>query len=206
MISTGQKAVVKLSSPITKAMLLKAEREQTRRSDRPKVLPLDQINVADKVFQWRTAGDNLLEDQNHTLGLARVLRELKTPFDPILLTPVGDRFYVVDGHHRLDAYTMAEWSDHIPVEYFDGPLSDAWFLAFDLNKKNRLPMTNGDKLEAAWTMLKEGGMNQTAISEKTIVSRRTVTTMAKTLKEHGKEAEKLSWLSAKRLRMPGESF
>jgi ParB-like chromosome segregation protein Spo0J len=38
-----------------------------------------------------------------------------TPLDPILVYLVGERFYVMDGHHRLAAYDTAKWTGNIPV-------------------------------------------------------------------------------------------
>ena len=76
----------------------------------PKALKLADIHVAPKVFQWRRRGRNVAESEFHTVELARALQDTKTPFPPLLVFPIGERFYVLDGHHRLDAYNSVGWT------------------------------------------------------------------------------------------------
>ena len=67
---------------------------------------LAEIHVATPVFQWRLEDEDLLADERHVWDLVSAL-ELKDPpepLDPILVTAIGQRFFVVDGHHRVDAY------------------------------------------------------------------------------------------------------
>jgi ParB-like chromosome segregation protein Spo0J len=67
---------------------------------------------------------------------------------------IGDKYYILDGHHRLDAYHSAQWSNKIPVKVFSGTLQDARLKALELNSRNKLPMTQADKQEAAWELTK----------------------------------------------------
>ena len=108
------------------------------------------------MFQWRIREDNLAADIAHIRELARTIEDKKRPLDPILVTAVGKKFYVVDGHHRLEAYRLAKWRKEIPVRYFEGNLKEAQEEAWRRNYKNKLPMRHADKLEAAWRSVRGG--------------------------------------------------
>jgi ParB-like chromosome segregation protein Spo0J len=193
--------LAELRSEITREQLLTAERSEERLTERPSALPLKKIAVAEQVFQWRCPDVNQLDDGKHTWELVRVLEDHEQPLDPILVTPVGSNFYVVDGHHRLQAYLTAKWKQPVPVSYFDGNVLEAEQEALRLNCKNKLPMTDADKFEAAWRLVKDDvtGLTQKAIADATTISLRTISTMAATLKEHGDQARCLNWQQAKSL-------
>jgi hypothetical protein len=189
---------IRLTSEITLEELLAAEQTQQRITQRPQQLRMQLINVADQVFQWRQLDLNLAEDERHSRELARVLTDRKQPLDPILVTLVGNRAFVVDGHHRLDAYRAAEWKRSIPVEYFEGTVEEAREEALRRNIENKLPMTRDDKFEAAWRLLKgDSKRTQAAIIELTTVSRRTISTMAAIWREHRERCIDLPWRRAK---------
>ena len=66
------------------------------------------IHVAEKVFQWRGSPDKDQWDRrNHIHTLAKAIKEQGRPLARLLVLPVGDHFYVIDGHHRLAAYDTA---------------------------------------------------------------------------------------------------
>lgn len=109
------------------------------------------------------------------------------------------KFYVVDGHHRLEAYRLAKWRREIPVVYFEEGLEAAQAEAWRLNYKNKLPMTQRDKLEAAWRLVKVGGRTQIEISDWTTISVRTISTMMSVLKEHGDSVKDERWSFARSL-------
>jgi hypothetical protein len=201
--------VVQVSSNVTRAQLEKWEREQPRRKDRPKSLALSEINVADRVFQWR--GEDLLRRGEHVLTLARAIAVHKKPLDPILLIPVGKKFYVVDGHHRVEAYHTAKWRGRVPVEYFDGALKQARRLALQRNVKDKLPMSREEKAEAAWRMMLEdldaserqgegvgSFWTREEISAASTVSLRTVSSMRAIARQYP-EARKGTWREARTL-------
>ena len=73
-------------------------------------------------FQWRIREDNLAADVAHIRELARTISDKQKPLDRLLVTAIGQRFYVIDGHHRLEAYRLAKWRREIPVEQFRGNL------------------------------------------------------------------------------------
>jgi hypothetical protein len=67
----------------------------------------------------------------------------------------GDRFFAVDGHHRLAAYDAAEWKGPIPVETFAGSLAAARREGLNRNTQDQLTMTQAEKREIAWQLEKE---------------------------------------------------
>ncbi len=104
------------------------EIEKALRKAKPKKHPkhlklkLEDLLVAEPgVFQHRLfTRENIFESRENTLTLAKALKERGVPLEPLLVFPVGDRFYVMDGHHRLAAYQTVSWKKHIPVEVFGG--------------------------------------------------------------------------------------
>jgi hypothetical protein len=169
--------------------------------EKPKRLSRKAINVAKEgVFQWRQYDMNSYASTQHVVGLTRALKETEKPFEPLLLFPAGDRYYVIDGHHRLAAYEAADWNEPIPVEVFEGELEDARLAGLTRNHKDKLPMTSAEKSEAAWRLVKEEQLNRPQIVGLGLVSRTTATTMKRTwdaIKEHS-EARAASWVQARR--------
>jgi hypothetical protein len=113
------------------------------------------ICVAEKVFQWRTPQYNMIPSDDHIFELAKATQNTGA-LEPILVLPVADKYYVMDGHHRLAAYLTAGWKGDIPAIVFYGSLDEAVREALRRNTKNKLPMTTKDKTEAAWRLVKEG--------------------------------------------------
>lgn len=113
------------------------------------------IRVAEKVFQWRIPQYNMIPSDDHILELAKAAQNTGA-LEPILVFPVADKHYVMDGHHRLAAYITAGWKGDIPAIVFNGSLDEAVREALGRNTKNKLPMTTKDKTEAAWRLVKEG--------------------------------------------------
>lgn len=132
----------------------------------PKSLPLGTIRVADKVFQWRMPSENIVAKEDHIFDLANALLDREKPLDPILVFPVGERYYVVDGHHRINAYHSAKWKNPVPVKVFNGSFQDARIEAFRRNSKNKLAMTKQDKMEGTWRLVKEGNLSISTPHEK----------------------------------------
>jgi len=185
-----------ISSNLTEADLLKIEKAGKRRADRPSTLSLREIHVADKVFQWRNRGDNIAESINHLNELVRVLKATKRPLDPIVVTPIGNRFFLLEGHHRLEAYHKVGWREQVPVRYFVGTVSEAQNEALMLNIKDKLRLSKAEKFDAAFRLLKQGTKKYEQIKDVTTVSLRTINTMAKVLREHPTMAAETSWRRA----------
>jgi ParB-like chromosome segregation protein Spo0J len=169
----------------------------------PKSLPLGTIRVADKVFQWRMPSENIVAKEDHIFDLANALRDREKPLDPILVFPVGERYYVVDGHHRINAYHSAKWKNPIPVMVFNGSFQDARIEAFRRNSKNKLAMTKQDKMEGTWRLVKEENLSISETSDATGASpsqisiMRNVWTRLCADQEHKDDASELSWAQAR---------
>jgi hypothetical protein len=87
-----------------------------------RALRRDDILVAGKVFQWRGAEEEHPGERDaHILDMANAIVERDAaPLEAIRVLPVGDKFYVVDGHHRLSSYDTAGWTKGIPAKMFEG--------------------------------------------------------------------------------------
>jgi hypothetical protein len=112
------------------------------------------ICVAEQVFQWRIPHYNMLPSDDHIFEMATATQRTGA-LEPILVFPVADKFYVMDGHHRLAAYITAAWEGAIPATVFAGSLDEAVREALKRNTKNKLPMTPQDRTAAAWRLTKE---------------------------------------------------
>jgi hypothetical protein len=107
---------------------------------------------------------------------------------------IGNGIYVLDCHHRLEAYHTAEWKQPLPVVYFGGNLTEGRKGAFRLNIKDTLPVTHEGKFEDAWRPIEdETKRTQATIVEPTSISRRTVATTSFIWKEHGEQLRALAW-------------
>jgi hypothetical protein len=149
-------------------------------------LPLRQISKRTAVFQPRSLLGNLSADEEFVRGLVKVLRTNKgEPLDAITVWYGGRRFYVIDGHHRLDAYKRHHGNAHvmIPCVEFKGTFIEAMELAGRANHKNKLAMTQDDRLNFAWRLVCIGERTAKRVQEASGVSERIVWTMRKKLKE-----------------------
>jgi hypothetical protein len=161
------------------------------------LVDLKDLETDEDTFQWRS-GFNIEDSERHVQVLVETPRDRKKPLDPILVYPRGAGFVVIDGHHRLKAYQEASWDGPVPVEVFQGPPQEAEFEALRRNIKDKLPMTPEDKLEAAWRLVKAGGLSKAKITELTTVSNGTLGNMRAALEKHGDEAmAKMLWSQVK---------
>jgi hypothetical protein len=166
-------------------------------------LSRDSIVVAEQVFQWRLPDTEVAAREAHILDMANVIADGGKPLDAILVLSVGDKFYVMDGHHRLAAYDTAKWSKAIPARVFGGTLPEARREALRLNSKNKLPMTNADKQEAAWILVRERDLSKAQIHEWTGVSTTNIAKMRAKLAKllaggrTPEELEVMTWVQAR---------
>jgi ParB-like chromosome segregation protein Spo0J len=137
------------------------------------------IHVAEEsTFQWRCYERDRIRSARHIDTLKKALLTQGKPLKPILVFWAGDRFFAVDGHHRLAAYDYARWDEPIPVEVFEGSLEDAQMAALQGNIEDKLPMTQAEKFDAAWRLVKEeGGHSKSEIMTLTAASLGTVNNM-----------------------------
>lgn len=174
------------------------EATEQRNERRPASLPLSAIRIANQVFQWRLEGHDLLASDEHIRELMRSATAQEGPLDPVLVTPIGQSYYLIDGHHRIAAYRSLGWRESVPVAYFEGSLHEAVQEALRQNVKGQLPLTTEAKFEAAWSLVKQGRLKANQIRALTTISRRTIVTMNKKLKDLGEGAESVSWAEARR--------
>ncbi len=66
-------ALVRKISNVSKATLERIERNEARREDTPTQLALTDIQVANKVFQWRLPDEDVLEDTRFVQDLVDAL-------------------------------------------------------------------------------------------------------------------------------------
>ncbi|WP_114946147.1 ParB/RepB/Spo0J family partition protein [Microvirga calopogonii] len=186
--------------------------EQTQ--ERPRGLWLNDIQIADKVFQPRFPGGNALASNEHIRELAQALDNQGEPLDPILVTPIGQRFFLVDGHHRYAAYEAVRWEDLVPITVFEGTLSEAFKESIALNNKNKLPMTPNDRQELAWRLVKlgdarHGGYSRKQIVDMTKASDGAVANMRrvyKALSEQRFDLDSVSWRRARSNHLASEHW
>jgi hypothetical protein len=163
--------------------------------DQRSEVPIRELVVAEKVFQWRAGHSDLHAEDRHMRELMRTL-ELGRHLLPIVILRLGKKLFVVDGHHRLAAYAALGKST-VPVHYFDGSLEAAYFKSLDLNVRDKLPMVRWDKFEAAFRLVKHKmryphSLTWEEISERAVVSERLVYKMQASLRENPKAVD-WSW-------------
>ena len=90
-------------------------------------------------------------NDRHVADLRRALRN-GGELDPVLVFAAGRWFYLIDGHHRLQAYRREDKRD-IPVEAFEGTPEEAVLAARKANSRAKLSMTNLERQNAAWQLV-----------------------------------------------------
>lgn len=145
----------------------------------PDGLALDQIAKAESVFQPRTLEGRMREDMAHLKTLAGAVGTPEKPkfLDPITVWWGGDRWFVIDGHHRIEAYRQVGTRSAVPVTVFLGTLDRAMAHSAASNSKDKLPMTMGDKMNAAWRLVVLTRLTKAEVMEATGVSKGTVDNM-----------------------------
>lgn len=146
----------------------------------PTKLPLTEIRLWQKVFQHR--GFQGHASKAHVLKLVAAIRKRKgRALDPVTVWWDGKGWACVDGHHRHEAYSLAELgSKHlVPVEVFEGTLSQAMAAAASANTKDKLPMSSAEKSNAAWRMVVMTSMSKADAAKAAGVSESTVANMRK---------------------------
>jgi ParB-like chromosome segregation protein Spo0J len=157
-----------------------------------KRVPITDLFVAEQVFQWRRPHSDLQAEERHMGELMRALEQGRE-LEPILVMTIGDKLYVVDGHHRVAAYAALKRKT-VPVVHFNGGLEDAWLKSLDANIRDKLPITREDKYEAAYTLVKHKvrrdlNMTWEEIARRATVSERLIYRMQRELKKALEEYE-----------------
>ncbi|WP_185984115.1 ParB/RepB/Spo0J family partition protein [Aureimonas mangrovi] len=159
----------------------------------PPALPLADIETMPALFQVRELYDQHAED------IARALRD-GAEVPPLLVLRAGRRVIVIDGHHRLEAHRLAGKLAAVPVVGFEGTLREAVLEACARNSVTKLPMTAGERQDAAWRYVCLGVGSKAQIAKASGSSTATVARMREVAKRLGPEAfETRSWWHAMRL-------
>jgi hypothetical protein len=174
----------------------------------PDRLPLSQLHIAEAVFQPRE-----FFSETHVRSLLSAIRtQSGRPLDRLTVWHSGTQWYVIDGHHRLEAYrqynaeTPKKKIKDVPVRAFAGTLPEAMCFSAKANSKDKLPMRQADKSNIAWRLvcLQDQALTGRGIAQAAGVSRQTVQTMRRTLKSltdtHNETPlVNLTWLEARQL-------
>lgn len=158
----------------------------------PDHLPLEAVCFAEDVFNVR--GDKL--DEYHLGCLGRALAQ-QGELTPVLVVAFSDRVFLIDGHHRLEAYRRGR-QPSIPVEYFTGSLREAVLEAARRNGRTVLPLSNRQRQDLAWRLV-NADFTLKQVSNCTGISRAQVGIMRRVKKALGGEAvEFRRWGDARR--------
>lgn len=180
-----------LSYPEARAILEKElEANKGRQLREIEQLPLDRIFLATAVFQPRLLnGWEVSRSADHVESLLEAIKSSPHhTLDPIVVWWSGKCFRVIDGHHRLEAYRRAAKQpklrvEAIPVIVFEGTLERAIAEAIRSNAKDKLSMTQEDKLNAAWRMSIDGGVSRKDVWKFTGASTGSVSAMRRKISE-----------------------
>lgn len=146
---------------------------------------LDRREIATmaSVFQPRDRDRMYVADRRHIATLSEAIgKNAARPnyLDRITVWWGGDRWYVIDGHHRLDAYAHRGVRSAIPCRAFTGSLDEAMAYSGLANSKDRLPMSKVDKLNYAWRLTLTTSLSKAKVARAASVSPRTVSNMRRT--------------------------
>lgn len=188
---------------------LRNEVEQAGEPDvaKPERLPLTALHVAPSVFQPRALEGGLAASQRHVRNLMDAVRNAPEHLlEPLEVWWSGRAWYVIDGHHRLEAYQRLRNALRAPIKVeprvsrFEGTLQQALARSVENNSRDKLPMTRDDKLNSAWRLVCLSELSRSEIVRTAGVAEGSVARMRrirKTLKEKGEEnIAELSWKDA----------
>ena len=126
---------------------------------------------------------------DHVKEMFRVLRSSGQPLDPIQIVSMGSKWFVIDGHHRLEAYRLAKWKKPIPVKALplnsrrEARVKEAELLSVRFNVKDKLPMNSFDKVDTAWRLtVCYGDLSKESVSQTTTVSTSSIASMRRAKK------------------------
>ena len=141
----------------------------------PKALHHSRLKIVPALFQPRFQK----EDTDHVAELRAALIE-GGKLDAVKVFPIGDAFFLIDGHHRVAAYRDVE-ADHesdgmIPVSYLASrSLDDAIAYAAKENAKARKRLERWELSAWTWEIVKsEARLSKACIAKLTGTSEATI--------------------------------
>lgn len=162
---------------------LKAKAAGGSPTARPPRMALEDIREYPDVFQPR--GHDVVE--YHVETLARVIRTQGT-VEPIKVVQIGGEVVVIDGHHRVAAYSRAGVTSDIPIVFFEGTLEEAVLEAGRANSQAKLQMDNQERQDFAWRLVRMGYKKKEVVAT-AVVSDGQVGIMRRVLKKLGDTAD-----------------
>jgi len=135
------------------------------------VLRPGEISENQLVFQQRRP--SAFDSGQHIKNLMAALKNGR-PFDPVCVWWAAGHWFVIDGHHRMQAYRRSNWKKLVPVTVFNGSLDEALARTTSENHKNHLRMDKQQQCDAAWRFVCGTGLKWEEIMESTGISRRQV--------------------------------
>lgn len=173
-------------------------RKQGASSPQRKRIAIADLRTDPMTFQFRE--EELT--QYHVDDLVTALKGGKE-LDPMTVWINEQGHYIViDGHHRLAAYQAESWKKKVKVDVHSCSQADALLLALSENAKARLPMTQIERGNAAWALVRgKFDYSKRQIVEATGISSGTVATMRRIKKQLEAEEEHIpeDWKEALRL-------
>ncbi|MFV1875501.1 ParB/RepB/Spo0J family partition protein [Nioella sp.] len=136
---------------------------------------LDELHLDTDTFQFRW--EDLTESQVDDLMDALKRRK---ELDPLTVweRPEDGCLFIVDGHHRYEAYRRSGKAVTVPVTVHRCALKSARLLALEENTKTRLAMSQQERLDAAWQLeCSEDGYSKAEIVKAAGVGNGTVANM-----------------------------
>jgi len=129
-----------------------------------KTIPISKVHVMLSQFQPRSFVGQRAERYTITKGLTEAIANVGVAgLDPVVIWWSGERWYVVDGHHRLDAIkrwnldtkkvTKGKRLTSMPVVVREGDLSEALKATTEENGKVRLTLPKKQRQDRAWKTL-----------------------------------------------------
>lgn len=150
-----------------------------------------------ELFQSRAAISGF-----HVEALARSLQHAADLL-PALVMRRGGRFFLIDGRHRKEAYGLARRADGMPVQEFLGTPAEAVLEGQKRNQQHTLALTNDERMDGAWKLVKLDASGQCRFTLPEImssvgISRGQVTFMRRVLRELEHPHQHSRWRSAQR--------
>lgn len=179
-------------------------------TQRPARLSLSTIDTRPDDFQFRTFEldqyhvEKLQEAHQRGADLGRI---------DVWKDPEDSQYYVLDGHHRLEAYRRAGQVHTANVTVHEGPYHRVRLVALKQNTQARLPMSDVERSNAAWRLVAgqekdkdPDRYSKAELAKLTQRSERTIANMRATAIALLKDDQELpdSWLQAMRLKREGK--
>ncbi|MBM2715851.1 ParB-like nuclease domain-containing protein [Mesorhizobium caraganae] len=166
----------------------------------PDVLDLEELRTLECVFQPRDLSFREGDHEAHVDTLKKAIGKPEKPqyLDAITVWWGGDRWYILDGHHRRLAYERAKVKKGIPVRAFTGTVEEALAQSVSLNSKDKLAMSLRDKMNTAWRLTAYTDYSKSKIAAECGVGERSVANMRsirRALIDLGKSAEKMAGMA-----------